>query len=212
MSNFNYNINIPAPNNNPSNDQGLMFTNTNSIFNWAAIDHHGFGDDLGGYHAIVHQDVGTPARSVNRTLATAPVNFPGAIAGINQLFAASVVSPSSTDTQLFSITGNGGVSQLTGNLASNEGYVWCAGVLIQWGTIVTSSSSGTVFFADPDRTNCIQFPTGIFTVQATFTGSSSATTNNTILIRSKNKTQFQWATALSAQANYTGFSWVAIGN
>lgn len=210
MSNFNYNINIPAANNNPSNDQGLMFTNTNSIFNWAAIDHHGFGDDLGGYHAVIHQDVGTPARSVNRTAATGPVNFPGAIAGINQLFAASVVSPSSTDTQLFSITGNGGVSQLTGNLASNEGYVWCAGVLIQWGNVSFPPTSNNVVFADPDRTNCIQFPNGLFNIITGFTGTSTST-NNTLLITTQSLTGFSWARTTTNGA-YTGFYWVAIGN
>lgn len=48
--NLNYNQNIPGSQNNPSDDQPLMRTNTNSIRTWVGIDHFGFNDNRGGLH------------------------------------------------------------------------------------------------------------------------------------------------------------------
>jgi len=56
MPNFIYTKDIPDAANNPSNDQAPMEVNTNSIFDLIRVDHHGFNDNLGGYHTIIHQD------------------------------------------------------------------------------------------------------------------------------------------------------------
>lgn len=49
-NNFPYNLSIPAGPNNPSSDQPLMQTNTNSIANILKVDHFGLGVDNGGWH------------------------------------------------------------------------------------------------------------------------------------------------------------------
>lgn len=53
MSFQTYITGIPAANNNPSNDQPNMLTNTNSIPVVLAVDHHAFNDNNGGYHKQV---------------------------------------------------------------------------------------------------------------------------------------------------------------
>lgn len=212
--NLSYNDNEPAANNNPSNSQSPMLTNTKSINSWVNIDHHGFGDPIGGYHRNIRQDTATPAqKTVDRTVTPNTfVGIPGIIPDINQLFAANVVTPNGTDTQLFSKTGNNGLSQLTGNFASNEGYVWCAGVLIQWGTVSGSAYTTPAAVIFSARANCIAFPNNCFVVVPQFSGSDvSPSSDNTIWITGKSQTQFTWRKSSSAVA-YTGFYWIAIGN
>lgn len=223
--NLTYTTGIPATNNDPSVDQPNMQTNTNSVDSWVEIDHHGFGDNQGGYHTIVHQDTTTPnARTVNRTTSAAPVGFPSAIAGINQLFSALVTAPSGTDTQLFSLTGNNGLSQLTGNFTSSEGYCWCGGILIQWGGVVTSlnTTSSIVGFSSRNP-NMINFPNSCFVVMTTpfynsnisQTPDSQRTATVSINTFTLSRTQFTWSarsSSTSASNNYGGFYWVAIGN
>lgn len=53
MTFLNYNPNIPDAPNDPSDDQPLMKTNTNSINSWVAIDHYGFSNNSGGLHKQV---------------------------------------------------------------------------------------------------------------------------------------------------------------
>lgn len=232
--NLSYNNNEPAANNNPSNSQGPMLTNTKSINSWVDIDHHGFGDPIGGYHKIIHQDTASPVqRTVNRSVTPNTfTGFPSAITGINQLFAANVIVPSSpgptmTDTQLFSITGNGGISQLTGNFAQGEGYMWVSGILVQWGTVISSIVNvGNTLIFSSRAANMIAFPNALFTVITTprYSSTPTVTTPNsgrvaTVSIdldtTATSKTQFTWAgrtSSTTATNNYSGFSWIAIGN
>lgn len=63
---FNYNTGIPAAQNNPSNDQPNMLTNTDSINNWVQVDHIGFNDAVNsGKHKEVtlngNHPPGTPS-------------------------------------------------------------------------------------------------------------------------------------------------------
>jgi hypothetical protein len=209
--NLTYTTGIPATNNDPSVDQPNMQTNTDSINAWVQIDHHGFGDTIGGYHSIIHQDTTTPlARTINRTTGAAPIGFPAAIAGINQIFAALVTTPSGTDTQLFSLTGNNGLSQLTGNFATTEGYFWVSGILVQWGTVTGLAYTTPAAITFSARANCINFPNSCFTVVCTLIDGTT-TTDNTIYIRVKSNTQFTWGKT-SSSGSYTGFNWIAIGD
>jgi len=50
---YNYNNNIPFSTNNPSNDQPLMETNTNSINSIIGVDHFSFQNNNGGTHQQV---------------------------------------------------------------------------------------------------------------------------------------------------------------
>lgn len=227
--NLTYNNNEPAANNNPSNSQSPMLTNTKSINSWVNIDHHGFGDPIGGYHRNIRQDTATPSqKTVNRTVTPNTfVGIPAAISGINQLFAANVVTPSGTDTQLFSLTGNNGLSQLTGNFAGGEGYFWASGLLIQWGTVITPivNVSNVLVFSSR-AANMIAFPNALFTVLTTprYTSVPTSTEPNAQRVATvsidlntsvTNRTQFRWTGTTSSTSsinNYSGFSWVAIGN
>jgi len=230
MSFFSYNLNIPAANDNPSDDQPLMQTNTNSISDLILVDHRGFedADNLGGYHTDIHQvplgnynvftDGGTPP------VPPAPVN----IAGINQLFVLNVTPDSTTapaDTQLFALTASNGLSQLTGNRSAEEGYQWIGGALIQWGTVLFSTGVGTnthlvgdVTFKDRDgMPSTIPFPNNCFSVQLTFAILLSSTTSssNTLFVQNKTNTGFKWvanSNSSSFAANFVKFYWVAIGN
>lgn len=53
MPNINYTENIPAANNDPSDDQPNMLQNTNAINTWNNVDHIGFEDNDGGLHKFV---------------------------------------------------------------------------------------------------------------------------------------------------------------
>ncbi len=95
MTNFDYNTDIPDGPNNPSNDQPLMKTNTNSIDGIIAVDHIGFQQNNGGFHTVIHQ---------GPQLAN-----PAAIPGFGQTFTKTI----SADQQLFYESGNGVVTQIT---------------------------------------------------------------------------------------------------
>jgi len=201
---FTYNRDIPDGPHNPSNDQPLMKTNTNSIDNLINIDHVSFNKTNAGYHTIIHQvDQSSP---------------PGAIAGIHQLFSMIPPSgiPNNINDQLFAQNnGVGGLSQLTGSfLSANNGGVWCSGILLQWGvilkTISSAGDSGTVTFATLNKT----FPLNCYTVITT--GISSGTAPNSAMSvsvqkNSISKLSFDWY-AFTGSADYRGFYWFAIGN
>jgi hypothetical protein len=62
MTNFNYNYNIPAANNNPSADQPLMLENYQSIHDWTEVDHVGYEVNNGGFHKqVTFNNTATPA-------------------------------------------------------------------------------------------------------------------------------------------------------
>jgi len=212
MSFISYNLNIPFQSNKPSVDQPNMLTNTNAIAAWVLVDHFGFNDNQGGWHKNIHQP---------------PQGTPGTVAGINQLYAQNV-SPNTTggtpDTQLFTKTGAGGISQITGNSAMNEGYQWLGGVIIQWGFVgpagVTTGSfasgfaTGTVTFKDR-AVGAIGFKTNLFSVSTTLQytaalpgGAGSVSIDTTPASTNFNK--FTWRFN-SNSAQYTGFMWMAIG-
>jgi len=229
MTFYDYNAGIPAANNNPSDDQSLMQTNTNSIQNLIAGDHHGFEDDLGGYHTIIHQDTAT--RTLTYDINGLPVytSEPAAIPGppqINQLFSMLVTPDDGTgvaDTQLFSLTansvGNNGLSQLTGNFSSTDGYQWIGGVLIQWGfvsvafPVTPAVTAANVVFKNRNASLCIPFPNSLFTViavpaRAASAGALQATVS--ISTTTFDKTRFRYIVTATG-TGYTGFYWVAIG-
>lgn len=237
MSFLNYFIDRPFATNNPSVDQPNMQINTNSTSDWVLIDHHGFEDNIGGYHTIIHQDSITPsARTIDRTQsftgAGAPVNFPAGIPGINQIFSADVTTASGTDTQLFSLTGNGdaitnlGLSQLTGNFSSTQGYQWIGNILVMWGFVNTvvaghgsfasGTADGTVLFNS--ITGLSSYPNSLFAVFTTLwfnsgpgvpNGSGSVSIDQAAA--NINRGKFTWEFN-SNSSKYTGFYWVAIGN
>ena len=226
MTLFSYNNNVPNPPNDPGDDVGDMNQNTQSINGIIAQDHVGFNLVDGGYHTVIHQK----NQTINGQSAWIP-NNPGIIAaikatkisGVQQIFPLLYTPDTSVteqDTQLFSMTGKGGISQLTGNLASSDGWAWLGGILLQWGTIpVTPGSWPTAIQtqAFKDRVvGCIPFPNSCFLVLTNFNGPATNTNSDkaTLTIISKTRLQFQWlfCPSSSSDATFTGFSWIAIGN
>lgn len=204
MTNFIYTKDIPDAPNNPSNDQGPMKVNTNSIFDLIDVDHHGFNDNLGGYHDIIHQN--------------AQLADPAAIAGppqINQIYVKSVAvdtnPASAADTQLFTRTALGGISQLTGAHSATRGYQWLGGVLLQWGFISLGAlPSGTETF---QTATTPPFPTACLNVVATLRAKTAlGSSSSTISIGTFNATSFGWLVGAQDLTKWDGFYWIAIGN
>ncbi len=211
--NLNYTVGIPDTPNNPSNDQPPMKTNTNSINSIIQIDHHGFKDNLGGYHTIIHQDAQL----------TDPANIPGP-PQINQIYVKSY-TPDTTggvaDTQLYTRTALGAISQLTGHLttstAISDGWQWVGGVLIQWGfvSLVGISFSGTVTFKDRVA-GAIPFPNNCFFVNATRSVGAGtvplATSGSNVNIVGSSVSITGFDYVYFSTSGGRGFYWIAVGN
>lgn len=222
---FTFFPNIPNAPNDPADDQPDMLQNNVATNALIAIDHVGFNNPVpnGGYHTIIHQGSASRTRSgVGAVIA----GFPAAIPGINQFFSADY-TPDTTggvaDTQLFSVTGAGEISQLTAFLTRSvdgkDGYQWIGGALLQWGTTLFSggNSHETSIEIFKDRqSNCIPFPNNIYVVIPTLLIASTSTTtaSNTIAIRQQDKDQFTWvfnSSSSNGSTLFPGFSWIAIG-
>lgn len=200
MANFPYDSTVPAANHAPKNDQPTMQTNAASISGLIAVDHVGFnsGSTPGGYHKVVHfNNQGSD---------------PGVVAGVGQLY----TKTASADQQLFYESGNGVITQLTGPNApssNTNGYTWLPGnILLQWGIVNTTSSSGTVTFA----TSNISFPNNCFCIQTTAKYNSAVATpgnqaNYAPDTHSVTNLSFNW-TLVTSSGSWRGFYWVAIGN
>ncbi len=192
-----YTLDIPNAPNNPSQDQPLMKANTNAINTLLAVDHVPFNFGTSGYHNVIHQTV----QSLD----------PVTIAGVNQVYAKNITPTSTvttTDTQLFTKTGLGVISQLTGRLDGAEGYVWIGGILVQWGNANFPSSSITFKDRVP---GAIDFPNNIFAVYVSFKNTSGTAVNATIGVRNPLTTGFTVSTT-GASASWSGYYWLAIGN
>lgn len=225
-----YQTTKPAPNDDLDvsvTDIQQNFLTANTVID---IDHYPF-DNLTankGYHKDIHQPAVSTWTQAGRT--AAPALTP--LAGINQIIAMNVTPVStvtSTDTQLFAMTGNSngtnaGVSQMTGSLVNGtEGYVWCAGILIQWGFYAVSlNATGNIVFKDRVA-GAIAFPNSCFNVwtSPTFstaypfvigtTPTSQATISINRSVTGFSPTHFSWSSVTSS-GTYDGFFWAAIGN
>jgi hypothetical protein len=114
------------------------------------------GSNPAGYHTIIHQVTQTNVTTVS---------------GVNQVFSGvpgtlivngvtTPTIPPGGDQQLYSLTGGGRLSQLTGSSATQTGYCWIGGILLQWGVFAMTSSPTSVTFP-------IAFPNATFSVVIT---------------------------------------------
>ncbi len=180
--NLNYIRNIPFESHNPSVDQPDMQTNTNSIETWVSVDHHGFEDNEGGYHTVIHQDPntsigGTPtSRVVIVGGGYTDTNFPPVVTGVNQVFTANVttrtLNPLNPASQLMTINNLGKISQLTGSQSEIQGYQFIGENVVMWGTVnvvLTTGSSSTISFQTRNVLDdfCIPFPNNRWAIYAT---------------------------------------------
>lgn len=149
------------------------------------------GSNPAGYHTIIHE---VTQASVSTVM------------GVNQVFAGipgtlsvdmtlTPAVPANGDTQLYSLTGTGVLSQLTGSLASVNGYAWVGGILLQWGR--TTAASPVSF--------PIAFPNNCFNVQLT----SYVTSTQFYLTGVITTSAFSFSPAIPAGSR---MYWFAIGN
>lgn len=208
-----YKPNIPLPGDNLSVSQGDInnnFLDANASF---GVDHYPFDDATlnNGRHKPVHivKELVNPVPVVGQQIVFTKDYLPD-------------YTGATPDTQLYTITELGGVSQLSGNASTGtEGWNWSGGVLHQWGFVAMASGTGTsdhregtVTFKDRSLF-MIPFPTQCFFVVTTVTIANQASTSpasNTVSIFSKSATEFKWT--FNTTGNITsqpGFYWYAIG-
>jgi hypothetical protein len=182
--------------------------NLDGTFQTLAVDHINNngqpGSQPAGYHNIIHQVTQTNVSTVT---------------GVNQIFSGvpgtlivngvtTPAVPAGGDTQLYSLTGNGGLTQLTGSNVSATGYTWAGGILIQWGFVNSIASSfQTQNFPVPFPHVCL----GVFT--QIYGNNTLPGGEGTIDIKKSavSGSSFQWA-MITNSSQYIGFYWWAIGN
>jgi len=218
MTNYTYKRNIPASQNNPSNDQGPMRTNTNSIDSLIAEDHYSFGVTNGGLHKQV--------RLVD--LLSVPS---GIAAGMGTLYTKLATSTTpSNESNLFFVPDTGDPvpgptrqyqltrtitaeyskfgTNLTYGSPSNTnrkgGWTFLpGGLLLQYGTFKHTSATTTI----------IAFPIAFTQVYSITTGgqidNGGEAERGDIGIRALSGTQFVAKTTSSAELTF--INWMAIG-
>lgn len=171
--------------------------NLDGTFQTLNVDHINNNGDPGskpaGYHTIIHE--------VPQTTVTT-------VSGYNQVFSgvpgALVVNGTTTpaipptDQQLYSLTGGGILSQLTGHNATSSGYQWIGGILIQWG-----NASATFVPVDFP----VAFPHAVFSMVVT--GSSSLYLGGFVV---SSLTQTAFTVTRTDGSGATGYYYIAIGN
>lgn len=179
--------------------------NLDGTFQTLAVDHINNngqpGSQPAGYHTIIHQ---VPQSSVST------------VTGYNQIFSGvpgtlivngvtTPAVPANNDQQLYSLTGGGILSQLTGYSANTNGYCWAGGLLFQWGVKLSPGSSGNILFATAN----IAFPHSCFNVSLTLRRDGSTSTQGVYINGVPTATGFSYTGSSSgSQALY----WFAIGN
>ena len=176
-----------------------------------------------GYHRVVH------SIPFSTTLTNPPTNQPVAapanVAGIGELFTASIADGLATDEALYFLTGGNRLTQLTRNvqpLAASNGYTFIpGGLIVQWGLVngthagsFNAGDTGTVTFATANKT----FPVACYSVwtSVAYTATPPSTTGNTATVAidtsTLSGTSFDWYYDQGgATTRYKVFYWIAIG-
>lgn len=183
---INYNLGIPASGNNPSSDQPLMQTNTNSIDTLLQVDHFSFKFAPSGTH-----------KQVTLTNQSAP----GIGSGSGVLYCNTVSAASQPFWQ--NAAGSKQISTFTGtpSVGANGTSFLPGGAIIQWGS---SASTGNVSFPS-------SFPNNVFSVVLTSNVSGATSGALTIYTNSITTSGFK-IFVTGSTAGYTPFYWMAIGN
>lgn len=183
--------------------------NLDGTFQTVAVDHVNNngqpGSNPAGYHTVIHQ--------VSQTSVSTVSNYNQLFSGVPGTLVVNGTTtpaiPSNGDTQLYSLTAAGGLSQLTGNNAATNGFAWVGGILLQWGSIAATSGNPSVNLASSPN---VTFPNNIFNVQVTRTHSSSSPGSsfgywvNTVGIGTSG---FQ---IINNDGHTWSYQWFAIGN
>jgi len=181
-----YNLNIPAANNNPSQDQPKMQTNTNAINTLISLDHFTFADSQAGRH-----------KQVTLTNEAAP----GLNGGNGVLFANLTAGQSQPFWQ--NAVGTFQIPVITSESIGNNGFLNFANVIFQWGSVAAPGSSGSVVYP-------LVFPSGnpAFSILLTLQRASG---DQTVTIKTGTSTSagFDY---LSSSGGSAFLYWFAVGN
>lgn len=183
---FTYNRDIPDAPNNPSNDQPLMKTNTNSTDDLIAVNHYSFNVANGGKHKKVAMPV-TAA--------------PGSSAGEIVLFGGQL---SGLESALFYQRDGGAAIQVTGINPSNSanGYTVLIGsLLMQWGNFNPNVSINVSF--------PISFSATPYSIQLTGVAANNSTFRAGISSGSVSSSGFTFEGTVNA--NWNPIYYIAIG-
>lgn len=193
-----YTANIPFDGQTLGNSKSQVRGNFTNYFNLISVDHNAPNATNQGYHKVIHfsNQGGDPAT----------------IAGVGQVYTKTVTDAYGSGPQLFYRSGGGGVSQLTGSSATANGYAWCGGILIQWGskTLLANGSATTITFNT--TANCINFPNNIFNVQLTMSDTSNSPSENGVFVKAGTLTTSGFNVVNSSSSVVNVVYWMAIGN
>ncbi len=212
--NLNYNSDIPAANNNPSDDQSLMLTNTNSIRTWVTIDHFGFGESDGGLHKqtrIINQlAIPSNLSTTMGTIYTKLTTSTGSLKESNIFFTPGTSGNEYQITRVVTAS-----FALFGTLTANYNGVgvnfaggWTflpGGLLFQYGIVTTPAGhAGQQIVTFP-----IKFSTSQIVPTATAVTSTNSSNFCSIVDGTISTTGFNVFVATSS--SFKAFTWSAIG-
>jgi hypothetical protein len=183
--------------------KATMRNNLDGTFETLNVDHVNNNGQPGtqpaGYHTIIHE--------VTQINVSTVANYNHVFSGVPGTLVVNTVTtpaiPPNGDTQLYSLSGTGILSQLTGSVANPNGYQWIGAVLLQWG-VVDNPGSGTVIFSTAN----VKFPNNCFNVSLTTRFDILAGVPIT-LVGAPTDTSFSYA---SDGNTPTALYWSAIGN
>lgn len=219
MTNFSYNRDIPDGPNNPSNDQPLMKTNTNSTDNLINEDHFSFGVNDGGLHKQVRMPNrgGFPGSIPPGLIANEGTLYTKSVSTFTQLF---YTPDTSTNEYQLTRTGTAAFPQFGKKIPYTSGLVgatteggWTflagngtdGGMILQYGTVT--------FTVPKNGSFTVNLPIGYSTENMVMTISINRTSGaggDQCYINTKNLTSFTFFTSTSG-TGFQSFDFMAIG-
>lgn len=184
--------------------KAVIRDNLDGTFLTLGVDHINNNGDPGanpaGYHNVIHM--------VEQS--AVPVADPG-VTQVFSMIPTSAIPPG--DVQLFSMSGGGGISQLTGNLNATNGYQWIGGVLLQWGfdgPALAATTTGIITFPVPFPSGD---PTKVFSIQLTTLSPAGVITPSIIprQVQSTGITSAGFTWRKQNAVGDQGMYWLAIG-
>jgi len=190
MPNFQFTRDTPFATHNPSSDQPIMQTNTNSEDSIWTVDHFGFNDNNGGLHKQVHlKNEAAPG-----------------LGGLDGVFYANLANGQSWP---FWQNALGSFQMIGRNVIGANGYITLPSptpnpIIIQWGSTTAVQNSSTTAVSFP-----LVFPTAVFTVVTSIVTDDNSTIRFSLL---NNASSSGFTTTQTNTSHFTRLYWLAIGN
>ena len=200
------NVNIPAANNDPSDDQPRMKTNYANIDGYLKVNHVAAGVNQGAVTAGKHTYIQMPTTAAPKTTGTGEILLynggSGAGVGNNLFYARPGLSPITinnrvqmTRAEIPSWTGGG----------TYQGFTWLpGGFLQQFGAVAIPASTGVGSVTYP-----VPLQSLAYSIQLTFLHISTLLVIKTLEVTVTSTTGFSFNCSIGAAGNYV--YWTAIG-